>query len=66
MSVLPEASGAWTTSPAHALLRVAERASKRSKSTSRRRMTLICGLAMLGVAIVVILLAPVLASKSPT
>ena len=58
-------SEAWATSPSHVLLRAAERASKRAKSTSRRRMTLFAGLAMLGVAIVVILLAPVLTSKSP-
>ena len=59
-------SDAWTASPSHTLLRVAERAAKRSKSTSRRRMTLIAGLTMLGIAILVILLAPVLVSKSPT
>jgi len=59
-------SEAWVTSPSHTLLRVAERASKRTRSTGRRRMTLIVGLSMLGVAIAAILLAPVLASKSPT
>jgi peptide/nickel transport system permease protein len=59
-------SGAWATSPSHTLLLVAERASKRTSSTGRRRLTLIVGLSMLVVAIVVILLAPVLASKSPT
>jgi peptide/nickel transport system permease protein len=58
-------SQAWATSPSHALLRVAERAARRSRSTGRRRMVLICGLAMLGIAIVVILCAPLLASKSP-
>ncbi|HXL20263.1 MAG TPA: ABC transporter permease, partial [Streptosporangiaceae bacterium] len=59
-------SQAWATSPSHALLRVAERAARRSRSTGRRRMVLICGLAMLGIAIVVILFAPLLASRSPT
>jgi peptide/nickel transport system permease protein len=59
-------SEAWVTSPAHALLRVAEKASKRTSSTGRRRMTLIAGLTMLGIAILAILLAPVLTSHSPT
>jgi peptide/nickel transport system permease protein len=58
-------SQAWATSPSHALLGVAERAARRSRSTGRRRMVLICGLAMLGIAMVAILCAPLLASKSP-
>jgi peptide/nickel transport system permease protein len=59
-------SETWVTSPSHALLRVAERAARRSRSTGRRRIVLISGLAMLGVGIVLILCAPLLVSKSPT
>jgi peptide/nickel transport system permease protein len=59
-------SEAWVTSPSHALLRVAERAARRSRSTGRRRIVLISGLAMLGITIVLILCAPLLVSKSPT
>lgn len=59
-------SQAWATSPSQTLLAVAERAARRSRSTSRRRLVLISGLAMLGVAIIAIACAPLLASKSPT
>ncbi len=57
---------AWATSPSEMLLKVAERASRRSGSTGRRRIVLISGLAMLGVAIAAILGAPLLAGHSPT
>ena len=56
----------WLTSPSHKLLQITERASRRTRSTGRRRATLIVGLSMLGVAIVTVVLAPVLASKFPT
>jgi peptide/nickel transport system permease protein len=59
-------SQTWATHPSQALLRVAERGAKRSRSTGRRRLVLISGLVMLGIAIVVILAAPLLAGKSPT
>ena len=59
-------SQTWTTHPSQALLRVAERGAKRSRSTGRRRLVLISGLVMLGIAIAAILAAPLLAGKSPT
>jgi peptide/nickel transport system permease protein len=58
-------SQAWATHPSQALLRVAERAAKRSRSTTRRRLVLISGLVMLGIAIVAIIAAPVLSSYPP-
>ena len=58
-------SQTWATHPSQALLRIAERGAKRSRSTGRRRLVLISGLVMLGVAIVAILAAPLL-GKSPT
>jgi peptide/nickel transport system permease protein len=47
-------------------MRAATRAAGRRRSAVRRRLTLIAGLAMLGVAVAAILLAPVLVSQSPT
>jgi peptide/nickel transport system permease protein len=55
----------WTLHPSEALLKVAERTAKRSRSTGRRRMVLIIGLAMLGIAILAIVGAPLLAGVSP-
>jgi peptide/nickel transport system permease protein len=59
-------SQTWATHPSQALLRVAERGAKRTRSTGRRRLVLISGLVMLAIAIVAILAAPLLAGKSPT
>jgi peptide/nickel transport system permease protein len=47
-------------------MRAATRAAGRRRSVARRRLTLIVGLVMLGIAILAALLAPVLASQSPT
>src|ERR1022692_250487 len=58
-------SQTWPTHPSQALLRIAERGAKRSRSTGRRRLVLISGLVLLGIAIVAILAAPLL-GKSPT
>jgi peptide/nickel transport system permease protein len=58
-------SQTWATHPSQALLRIAERGAKRSRSTGRRRLVLISGLVMLGIAILAILAAPLL-GKSPT
>ena len=57
---------AWTTHPAQLLLRAAERGARRSRSTGRRRLVLIAGLVLLGIAIAAILGAPLLVSRSPT
>lgn len=57
---------AWTASPSELLMRAATKAAGRRRSPVRRRLTLIVGLVMLGVAILAALLAPVLASQSPT
>jgi peptide/nickel transport system permease protein len=59
-------STAWAASPSELLMRAATKAAGRRRSTARRRLTLIAGLVMLGIAIVAALLAPVLASQSPT
>jgi peptide/nickel transport system permease protein len=59
-------STAWAASPSELLMRVATRAAGRRRSLVRRRMTLIAGLVLLGVAILAVLLAPVLVSQSPT
>jgi len=59
-------STAWAASPSELLMRVATKAAGRRRSLVRRRMTLIAGLVMLGVAILAVLLAPVLVSQSPT
>jgi peptide/nickel transport system permease protein len=59
-------STAWAASPSELLMRAATRAAGRRRSAARRRLTLIAGLVMLGIAILAALLAPVLASQSPT
>jgi peptide/nickel transport system permease protein len=56
----------WAASPSELLMQAATRASARRRSGVRRRLTLIAGLVMLGIAIAAILLAPVLVSQSPT
>lgn len=58
-------SQAWAFHPSEALLRVAERTAKRASSRGRRRLVLIIGLAMLGVAIIAIVGAPLLVGMSP-
>ncbi|HET7015293.1 MAG TPA: ABC transporter permease [Streptosporangiaceae bacterium] len=55
----------WALHPSEALLKVAERTARRSRSTGRRRMVLIIGLAMLGIAILAIVGAPLIAGVSP-
>ncbi|HEY7430224.1 MAG TPA: ABC transporter permease [Streptosporangiaceae bacterium] len=59
-------SAMWAASPSELLMKVATRAAGRRRSRVRRRLTLIAGLAMLGIAVVAITLAPVLTSASPT
>jgi peptide/nickel transport system permease protein len=59
-------STAWAASPSDLLMRAATKAAGRRRSVTRRRLTLIVGLVMLGVAILAVLLAPVLVSQSPT
>jgi len=56
----------WAASPSELLMRAATKTAGRRRSVTRRRMTLIAGLVMLGVAIAAVLLAPVLVSYSPT
>jgi peptide/nickel transport system permease protein len=56
----------WAASPSELLLRAATRAAGRRRSIARRRLTLIAGLVMLGIAIAAVALAPVLVSQSPT
>jgi peptide/nickel transport system permease protein len=56
----------WAANPSELLLKAATRAAGRRRSTVRRRLTLIAGLAMLGIGVAAILLAPVLVSQSPT
>ena len=56
----------WATSPSDLLMRAATRTAARRRSTVRRRLTLIAGLALLALAIAAIALAPVLVSQSPT
>jgi peptide/nickel transport system permease protein len=55
----------WALHPSQALLKVAERTAKRNRSTGRRRFVLFAGLAMLAVAILAIVGAPLLVSQSP-
>jgi len=55
----------WAASPSELLMQAATRASARRRSTVRRRLTLIIGLVLLGIAVAAILLAPVLVSQSP-
>jgi peptide/nickel transport system permease protein len=59
-------STGWAASPSELLMRAATRTAGRRRSAVRRRLTLIAGLAMLGLAVAAILLAPVLVSQSPT
>jgi peptide/nickel transport system permease protein len=59
-------SAMWAASPSELLMKVATRAAGRKSSVVRRRLTLIIGLAMLGIAILAVLLAPVLVGQSPT
>ncbi len=58
-------SAGWAASPSDLLMKAAARAAARRRSTVRRRLTLIVGLAMLVLAIAAITLAPVLVSQSP-
>jgi peptide/nickel transport system permease protein len=59
-------SQAWATSPSEMLLTVAQRAARRSRRSRRRRLVLVCGLAMLVVAIGACVGAPLLIGQSPT
>jgi peptide/nickel transport system permease protein len=59
-------STAWAASPSELLMRAATKAAGRRRSLIRRRLTLIAGLVMLGIAILAVVLAPVLVSQSPT
>ncbi len=59
-------SQTWATSPSEILLKVAERAAGRTRRTARRRLVLISGLTMLGIAIIAIVGAPLLVRASPT
>jgi peptide/nickel transport system permease protein len=59
-------STAWAGSPSELLMRAATKAAGRRRSTTRRRLTLIVGLVLLAIAILAAVLAPVLASQSPT
>jgi peptide/nickel transport system permease protein len=56
----------WTASPSELLMKAAAKAAGRRRSTVRRRLTLIAGLVMLGIAILGVLLTPLLVSQSPT
>ena len=59
-------STAWAASPSELLMRAAGKAAGRRRSPIRRRLTLIAGLVLLGIAILAVALAPVLVSQSPT
>jgi peptide/nickel transport system permease protein len=59
-------STAWAASPSELLMRAATKAAGRRRSTTRRRLTLMAGLILLAIAILAAILAPVLASQSPT
>ena len=59
-------STAWAASPSELLMRAATKAAGRRRSPIRRRLTLIAGLVLLGIAILAVVLAPVLVSQSPT
>jgi peptide/nickel transport system permease protein len=59
-------STTWATSPSELLLKAATKAAGRRRSVTRRRLTLIVGLVMLGVAILAVTFAPLLTSYSPT
>ena len=58
-------STGWAASPSELLMKAAPRAAGRRRSTVRRRLTLIVGLALLALAIAAITLAPVLVSQGP-
>jgi peptide/nickel transport system permease protein len=55
----------WALHPSEALLKVAERASKRTSSPARRRLVLWIGLGMLAVAIIASIGAPLFVRYSP-
>ncbi len=57
-------SAGWP-GPSELLMKAAQRTSDRSRSTGRRRFVLIAGLVMLGIAILAIAGAPLLAASSP-
>ena len=59
-------SQTWALSPSELLLKAAERAARRTRRSSRRRLVLLAGLTMLGIAIIAIVGAPLLVSASPT
>jgi peptide/nickel transport system permease protein len=59
-------SQTWATNPSQLLYAAAQRSAARSRRASRRRMTLVAGLAMLAIAIVATAGAPLLVSQSPT
>jgi peptide/nickel transport system permease protein len=59
-------SASWAASPSELLMQLATRAAGRKRSAVRRRLTLISGLAMLGLVIAAVLLAPVVTSQSAT
>jgi peptide/nickel transport system permease protein len=56
---------AWVLHPSEALFKVADRTAKRSGSRVRRRLVLIAGLAMLGIAIFCFVGAPLLTGYNP-
>ena len=59
-------STTWATSPSELLLKAATKAAGRRRSVTRRRLTLIVGLVLLGIAILAVTFAPLLATASPT
>jgi len=59
-------SATWAASPSELLMKVAAKAAGRQHSLLRRRLALIVGLAMLVIAIVASVFAPLLVSQSPT
>jgi len=59
-------TAAWAASPSELLMQAATKAAGRRRSPVRRRLTLIAGLVLLGIAILAVVLAPVLVSQSPT
>jgi peptide/nickel transport system permease protein len=59
-------SATWAASPSELLMKVAAKAAGRQRSLLRRRLALIVGLAMLVIAIVASVFAPLLVSQSPT
>ncbi len=59
-------SAMWAASPSELLMQVATKAAGRQRSVARRRLPLIIGLAMLVIAILAAVFAPLLVSQSPT